>query len=369
MSSHWVEFTRNGILTYYNKTHNSLLLSSPTMDGMMDTLDNMGKHDDFFFDDDPININNAHTEVSKRNRSLSPNDKISLKTIFCPPGKLQLLSSPSGPPIDVIGSETVISLEYNNPVNYAQAKSKKGNEFAMLLLMFPELNGEADVGRGLTIEMIDKIIKHVSNPDTDARCKYYFDFDKLLSQVEGLIFDLFNPRIMDRLEPLPTEDELLESYAKYLFSNYDGDEPADNSGRMAKLKQMFAAINDIGNGVYIITNNDSAARARIRIPQSQSDRERLLFIKLIKILFPEFVEDHLICSQTNTARNKGPVICLINDKTKLGEDIKTLFPKGGKKRTKHNKSKRRYKGLSKHAPTTRKQRNIKRYKSNRWRRR
>ena len=71
------------------------------------------------------------------------------------------------------------SLNYINAINYAVAKYNGGNLFADLLRMQPgEIKDEDEVGRGLTIDMIKKIIGHVSKKTTDARCKYYFDFDK-----------------------------------------------------------------------------------------------------------------------------------------------------------------------------------------------
>jgi hypothetical protein len=357
MSSGWLEINdTRGVSKYYNETYNSVVLSNPTDRGMTDTLDSVKPSDHLFFDDDPININQVATADSK----------ISLKTIFCPPGKLQLLSSSGGKLMDVIGSETIQpkSLNYNNAINYAEAKFNGGNLFASLLMKFDDLKYETDVGRGLTIDMIDKIITHVSNPQTDARCKYYFDFDKLLSHVEGLLLDLFKKDHMSKLTSNPTEDTLLESYAKYLFSNYDGDEPTDRTGRMAKLQNMFTAIDNAGIAVYIVTNNPSAARGVIN-GNAQQEQQRILFIKLIKKLFPKFVDDHLICSKTNAKRNKGHIIVNINDPLKLAIELKDIFPKGGMKRTKPRKSQRRYKVSSKHIATTKKQRNSKRYKNKR----
>ena len=359
MSSKWIQMDHNGILKYYNETYNSVSNQNPTAHGMTDTLDSIEPNDHLFFDDDPININQVATADSK----------ISLKTIFCPPGKLQLLSSSDRTLMDVIGVETIqpTTLSYNNAINYATAKFNGGNLFERLLMKYDAVKDETDVGRGLTIDMIDKIITHVSNPSTDKRCKYYFDFDKLLSHVEGLILVLFKQSHMSKLKPTPKEDELLESYAKYLFSNYDGDEPTDGTGRMAKLQNMFTAIDSAGIAVYIVTNNPSAARGVINgnAQQQKQEQERILFIKLIKILFPNFVDDHLICSKTNANRNKGAIIVNINDPLKLDTELKDRFPKGGMKRTKSRKSKRRYKVSSKHIATTKKQKNSKRYKNKR----
>lgn len=365
MSSGWKwikDKTGNPIISY-NESYNSLAQSIPTTDGMNYTLDELTPIDNLFFDDDPININQVAQEIAKNNEAKSKGSTIiSLKTIFCPPGKLQLLSSSNGALIDVIGSQMIQppSLNYINAINYAVAKYNGGNLFALLLRMQPnEIKDEDEVGRGLTIDMINKIITHVSKSTTDSRCKYYFDFDKLLSHVEGLILSLFQDQYINLLQPKPTEDELLLSYAKYIFSDYTGNEPTDGSGRMARLQEMFEQINKAGIGVYIVTNNPSASRS------IDMSNERRLFIKLIKILFPTFTDDNLICSKTNADRNKGTIIVKINDPSRLSESLAEIFPKGGMTRTKHRKSKRRYKVSSVHTANKKKQRNSKRYKNKR----
>jgi hypothetical protein len=365
MSSGWnlIKDNTGNPIIYYNESYNSFVQSIPTSDGMTDTLDALNSTDDLFFDDDPININQVAQEIAKTNKAKSnEGSTISLKTIFCPPGKLQLLSLPEENLIvDVIGSEMIQlpSWKYSNAINYADAKFKGGNLFATLLQFHPDIKNEVEVGRGLTIVMMDKIIEHVSKETTDPRCKYYFDFDKLFSLVEVLILSLFHERYISQLQPKPTEDELLLSYAKYLFSDYIGDEPTNGIGRMAKLQDMFEIINKAGIGVYIVTNNPSAGRSR------DMSNERRLFIKLIKILFPHFTDDHLICSETNDNKNKGVIIVKINDPSTLSKGLADIFPKGGMTRTKHRKSKRRYKVSSAHTANKKKQRNSKRYKNKR----
>jgi hypothetical protein len=352
MTAEWKTVTRLVPITkYYSERYNCLAVSLPSEHGMTDTLDDLQPNDDLFFDDDPININQvAKVKIEE--------PTISLKTIFCPPGKLQLLSSSNGGGlIDVIGSEMIQppSLNYVNAINYAKAKYEGGNVYAKLL-QNTEVENEEEVGNGLTIDMIDKIIRHVS-VKADPRCKYYFDFDKLLSLVEGLLFDFFKDEHKHTLTPPPNEEELLLSYAKYLFSNYTGDEPDDNSGRMAKLQEMFNAIYYAGIAVYIVTNNPYAKR------DSVNSKDRTRFIQLIQILFPKFDGDHLICSLTNANRNKGEIIKKIKDPSKLSMNINELFPNGGMKRTKPRKSKRRYKVSSAHTANKKKQRNSKRYKN------
>jgi hypothetical protein len=134
------------------------------------------------------------------------------------------------------------------------------------------------------------------------------------------------------------ENYLLDEYAKYLFSDYIGDEPEDGTGRFAKLKEMFASIASTGIDIYIVTNNESAHRTE--------DKYRDLFIKLIRKLHPAFDGDNLISSRTNAARNKGEIIVKIKNPLNLSLYLPELFPKGGMKHTHHRKTNRRRKSSS-----------------------
>ena len=365
-ASQWIRQI-NGL--FYNETDNSLLSEQPTMAGMTDTLDTISPDDDLFFDDDPKNINQVHNAVEAYNRAVDVyikypveeyllqegnRKKIKLKTIYCPPKRLQLIqvmppSASKGVMVrpkvmkDVIGIwDAPQSSDDKTPVNYSVAKGE--NLFAKLSKDFPKVRDETNVGRGLTIEMMNKIIAHVGKITIETRCKYYFDFDRLLSQVEGLLFDMFNQK--DAISHMATktgkeidENYLLDEYAKYLFSNYTEDEPVDGTGRLYKLKEMFASIDGRGIGIYIVTNNGSAQR-------TTSNNERELFIKLIRKLHPAFDGDNLICSQTNAARNKGEIIVKIKNPLNLSLYLPELFPKGGMKHTHHRKTNRRRKSSS-----------------------
>jgi hypothetical protein len=273
--------------------------------------------------------------------------KIKLKTIYCPPKRLQLIQVEEPQAckevmirpkvmIDVIGISDMPPPSSSSPppVNYSDAKGE--NLFAKLTKYFPRVKDETNVGRGLTIEMMNKIIAHVKRKDIDTRCKYYFDFDRLLSQVEGLLFDIFKQKIIQDMQI--DENYLLDEYAKYLFSDYIGDEPEDGTGRFAKLKEMFASIASTGIDIYIVTNNESAHRTE--------DKYRDLFIKLIRKLHPAFDGDNLISSRTNAARNKGEIIVKIKNPLNLSLYLPELFPKGGMKHTHHRKTNRRRKSSS-----------------------
>lgn len=350
-ASQWKQ-QRNG---WYNETDNSLLSEQPTMAGMTDTLDTISPDDDLFFDDDPKNINQVHNAVEAYNRMVEQKEeyskKIKLKTIYCPPKRLQLIqvmppSASKGVMVrpkvmkDVIG---IWDMQLSDSTeNYSHAKGE--NLFAKLSKDFPDVRDETNVGRGLTIEMMNKIIAHVGKINIESMCKYYFDFDRLLSQVEGLLFSMFNKkdvisRMATEIRKEIDENYLLDEYAKYLFSDYTGDEPEDGTGRLYKLKEMFASIYDRGIGIYIVTNNGSAQR-------TTANNERELFIKLIRKLHPTFDGDNLICSQTNAARNKGEIIVKIKNPLNLSLYLPELFPKGGMKHTHHQKTNRRRKSSS-----------------------
>jgi hypothetical protein len=113
----------------------------------------------------------------------------------------------------------------------------------------------------------------------------------LLSQFGGLNFTE-NP------ENFP--DELLEQYAKYLFSDYVGLEP--ETGRLNLLKSMFEAIGP--ERIYIITANSCA--------DTQNPLLRIKFVKLIQVLLRSFDPTHLIYASAVITK-QGVIIPILYD--------------------------------------------------------
>lgn len=138
-------------------------------------------------------------------------------------------------------------------------------------------------GAGLTTDMIRKIIgfEREQSERTFKRI-YFFDFDKVLNQTASIAID--KPEIAGNLD----------SYAKYIFSNYVGDEqPAD--GRLTLLKEMFGVIGI--DRIYIITSNPMASDA--------NPPHRGTFCNLLQKLLPVSVDawgQHLISTYSKNMR-------------------------------------------------------------------
>ncbi len=144
---------------------------------------------------------------------------------------------------------------------------------------------QKEIGPGLTIPMIQSIIEFEGRtdiPEKSARL-YFFDFDKLLTQRSSL---------SQRLLTMPN----VPTYAKYLFSNYIGDEDPE-TGRFALLKKMFQAITI--DRIYIITSNQAAN-------PMDNEASRKIFIALLQQLLPESEtwQSHVICVKLDSPYSK-----------------------------------------------------------------
>jgi hypothetical protein len=218
-----------------------------------------------FFDDDPVNIRSVNKAVSEYNKKHTETP-ILLRSIHCPPKNLSLKSNDGT--TDVMVTDISHYNELKTSTELLDDKLK-GN-----ILTYPNKG----CGKGLTLEMIEQIIEFESIPEQSKVRKYLFDFDGLISQVQGITFF---PRIAETGPHIP-------GYATYLFSDHIGQEPERESGRgrFNQLKLMFELIGR--ERVYIITNNDSA-----RISKSNPVPGRPYFVQLVKELLPDFIDIHL----------------------------------------------------------------------------
>lgn len=263
-----------------------------------------------FFDDEPANIRSVNEAVSKYNTT-HKTTPISLQSIHCPPDNLSLKSS-----------DGVTDVVVKDITHYNQLKRSTGLLDGALnsnILEYP-VKG---CGKGLTLEIIEQIIEFENNPDQSKDRKYFFDFDGLLSQCQGITFF---PEIEDTGPHIP-------GYATYLFSDHVGEEPP-SGGRFNRLKEMFRLIGP--ERVYIITNNDAA-----RISKSNPLPARPYFFQLVQQLLPSFIDIHLKKTLPNESDQPTP------DK---GRTIVTLLrpppPGKGGKRYNSRKTNRRRKSSS-----------------------
>lgn len=295
----------------------------------------ISSNDHLFFDDDEKYISQVNEAVTKYN-SDNPESQISLQSILCPPGQVELIDSSSKIPIPVKGTTEDKSrpdIENYSTVKIANIKDKTS---------FTEHFGGGknlvkNIGNGITLDMIKQIIELESNLEQRRNCNYFFDLDLTLSLVAGLDFGFTtNPKII-------TSSSL--TYAKYLFSNYTGKEPP-GVGRFGKLKEMFTRIG--ADRVYVITSNQRASKQLKKDDGSNVHnpiREHVL--ELLRELLPGFIPEHLICSYSKNSdgqNNKGDIIVQIldNERKPSGKQrLQDLFKEGGMRRTIHRKPKRK----------------------------
>lgn len=169
------------------------------------------------------------------------------------------------------------------------------------------------IGTSFTPALISQLILFEQSSDRDPRRLYFFDFDRTLTFVPGLSFAFLPKKSKTRSVPttdIPdSERVLLSQYARFLFSDYCGEEPAEGSGgRMRLLCELFSVIGN--ERIYIVTANSSAKK----------DNPYYLYFKyLISQLLPDFLEDHIIgVHSTNDPplfRNKQDAIASILERS------------------------------------------------------
>jgi hypothetical protein len=317
--------------------------------------DAISSNDHLFFDDDEKYISQVNTAVAAYNESLKESRKesrkdshkdspILLQSIHCPTGQVELVvsssedSSSKPSTIFVKGTgedETKPGENYYSTVKLAEIErvpiERVPIEGGMESFKTRLSNAEkTTTGNGITLDMIQKIITYEkSSPSEQPKIrKYFFDLDLTLFLVTGLSFDNTDRSI---------NTALAEIYAKYLFSNYTGEEPP-GVGRFGKLKEMFTRIG--ADRVYVITSNGLAGKQGFKKNGTRGDNPyRKHVLELLRELHPDFIEEHLICSHsTNTPHqnNKGNIIVDILDEQPLSR-----FTYGGMRRTIHRKPKRK----------------------------
>ena len=204
-----------------------------------------------FFDDHPNNVIDV--------QSVANAYELNLTSVWCLPTRMTLHGLNGEPRIfDCANQEEKVA--------YYELKRTDAPSFVRDVTRSPPYK----IGTGITREIIQQIIDKETEPGPKRTGQYFFDFDMLLNQFNGLEFSNLNG-----VDPSPV---WFAQYAKYLFSDYIGAEP--ETSRLNLLKRMFEAIGH--ERIYIITANGTA-----------KDAQRMNFIKLIQVLLPSFMPDHL----------------------------------------------------------------------------
>ena len=247
-------------------------------------------NDHLFLDDDEGNIEDVQNAANDRG--------VKLHSVHCPPGPIVLY--------DVEGRPITTT---NDPAQYILLKSQD-KSFSYDFRKFLKTHTETRIGNSMTPDMIRQIIAH-EKTSREFKPVYFFDFDMLLSQINGLTFAFFNVTNDDT-------DAVLNQYAKYLFSDHIGAEPA-NGGRLMLLQTMFETIK--ADRIYVVTSNPFA-NEKIRKKNGEMGPNPYLkhFIAILRILLPTFIPSHLICTNSN---NEEP---LYNKKSDAIMDVLEVMP-------------------------------------------
>ena len=212
-----------------------------------------------FFDDERDNIDQVAESVATYNKD-HPEAPIHLETIYCEPGSVMLIDKTRG---DKSARVTTLD-EYNRHKITEAAITGR-----LMRSIFQSFNDKG-IGSGLTLDLIDEIIELETAPDNGRTCLYFFDFDKLLSQLGSMAI------------PQHKSDGVLPAYARFLFSDHIQEEEPHGPGRLTKLKEMFSAIGP--ERTYIMTCNGAAREYTSSKPVTQDDRK--FFIALLQQLLP-----------------------------------------------------------------------------------
>lgn len=216
-----------------------------------------------FFDDDYNNIIDVQT--------IANDNDLDLISTWCLPTDMILHSSDSA------------KMSFNCETQKDEYTDLKKNDTTFTKDFKENLQPfqPAAIGTGITPTIIRQIIEN----EQQNKCTrlYFFDFDMLLSQFNGMNF----PENQE-----DATDEWLQQYAKYLFSDYIVPEP--ESGRLNLLKSMFKTIGE--NRIYIITANGYASKNYTLKTNRVVNWYFYIFVRLLQVLLPSFMPEHLVCT-------------------------------------------------------------------------
>jgi hypothetical protein len=253
--------------------------STPLPEGAIDATEfnpsSLDPKTHLFFDDDRKYIDPVQEKMNK--------DGISLACVYCrPPAAIVLHAHNTGRAVT----------EITIPNRFREMK-----QLGTPVGAFRDFLGdhmEKEIGTGFTSAMISRLIDFETSlrAAESKRRLYFFDFDRTLTFVPGMSFAFLPKKLKTRTTPPITEIPepervLLSQYAKYLFSDYCGQEPEPSRGmgRMSLLRELFTLIGN--ERIYIVTANSSAKN----VPENPY---YIYFKFLISELLPGFLEDHII---------------------------------------------------------------------------
>jgi len=266
----------------------------------------------FFFDDDRGNVIDV--------QSVANANDWNLQSVLCLPTQMTLY----GLGLDLDGAPRIFDCAQKQAKDEYYQLKKDATSIAK------DINVPHGIGTGITREIIQKIIAKETEPEPKRTGLYFFDFDMLLSQFNGLDFPI--------IDVLPTQ-EWFEQYAKYLFSDTIDEEPED--GRLTLLKRMFQVIGP--ERIYIITANPYAGAdftlGTGRVVPWFVDK----FIGLLQVLLPSFIPTHLVYANTKVQSKSTKIMQILESRPKGGARLKTRKTKRTKSKVRKTRSRTRSK--------------------------
>jgi hypothetical protein len=181
-----------------------------------------------------------------------------------------------------------------------------------------------------------------------------FDWDRTLTSVEGWYPEFFKDLYSnyttdiddpgDLPEPTPEFDETtykkaVADIAQYLFGG---------PNRERTLKNMFSFLHANNISVFIITNNTTASNLFM---EETDINARKIFLDMIKIVYPQFIDSHLI----STYQGRGKRMILKSDAYQdfIDEENKEKATEGGGQYKQSNLKRIKQKTINKRRRTTR----------------
>lgn len=199
--------------------------------------------------------------------------------------------------------------EYSSGNEYMEKQATDGNIYA--LMTRKELGPEPHICKGITDEIILKQLTPWIEKTQGVENRFaVFDWDRTISVVEGLAIPRGFP--YKGIE----EDKFIADITSYVLGG---------ELRILMLIHMFQNILEKDIEIVILTNNPSA------MPTLQNMKQRETFLKMIKIIIPQFNPDNLLCSYRSPSKS-----------IKFNEYLASLdLLRGGKKKQRKTKRHRK----------------------------
>ena len=282
------------------------------MEGALNSVDfNISlipKSTHLFFDDDYGNITDVQAAANQINEAM-------MMSVWCPPSTIELHDAGTVITFNCLNDDD--KTRYNEFKKNDPAFSTR-DDFKQLKIL--------PIGAGITPIMIRQIIADETSPEKPTRL-YFFDFDMLLSQFNGLTFP-------DAPTTTPLDEQWLRDYSKYLFSDHIGIGDSVDDDRLNLLQLMFKNIG--ADRAYIITANGYANETITEYGRVKPNPNLQTFIRLLQALLPTFDPTHLKCT---AGKKKSNDIIRIIDTMKKSQ--------GGSKKSKNSAKSKKAKNSAK----------------------